>query len=235
MAMRIQTPAVGPEKLLVNAWNLTASAVVYVRADCNKGSGPGTRSVDWRVLSDKASTMLAYKSRTIANTGTITLADATQVDDGDTFLLNGVTMTAEETEGDATGLKWWCKQADTTYDAISLAACINRNVPGVTATASARVVTVVPSGSYPAPTLLFQLAGAQAAAPTELAWVDNTLANLIKDGAFTSVTGAATNTTKGTLYQQYADGWPYVYLGYTDTSAAITALTIGATLHDSLG
>lgn len=236
MALRIATPIIREEKLLVNNWNLPASTAVYVRADCATHS-PGTSALDWRVKANKASTILAYQSRDIANTGTITLADATNVDDGDTFFLNGVAITAEATEGDATGNKYFIA-ANNTLTAANVAACINANVPGVLATSAARVVTVVPSGTSPAATLLFQLAangaGTQAADANECAWADGTLANLIKDSKFSQVTGSDNSATSGTNYSQYADGWPYCYLGYTDTSAAITALTVGVTTHESL-
>lgn len=232
MALRISIPAVSPEKVLINNLKMDASKVVYVRADCNKYT-PATNLVDWRVKSNKAATILAYRSFTNDLSATITLADATQADDGDTCIINGVTLTAEETEGDAVGLKWWCKQTTTILDAVSLAACINANVPGVLATAAARVITLVPSATsalpFGAPAILFQQ-GTSAA--NEIAFADTTLSKLRKDNSFTSVTGADNSTTAGTIYKQFADGYPFCYLGYTDTSAAETTFTIGATLHD---
>lgn len=236
MAMRISTPAVSPEKVLVNAWNLPASGIVYVRVDCNKLS-PATSAVDWRVNSNKASTILFYKSMRVANTGTITFTDATKPDDGDTFWLNNVAITAEATEEDAVGNKFFIG-ATADLIASAAAACINANVPGVTATAALHVVTIAPSVDSPAPTLLFQLAangdGTQAADANEVAWVDATLGWLRKDTSMTQKTGADNTTYMGDIYQQFVDGYPYAYIGYTDTSAAITALTVGAILHDSI-
>ena len=238
MALRVSTPAVSPEKVLVNNWNLPASGVVYVRADCNKLT-PATSLADYRVKMNKAHSITYYRSMGIANIGTITLAAATRVDDGDTFFLNGVALTAETTSGEAVGTKWLSGLASATLDAASLAACINANIPGVTATAAAEVITVVPSGTAPAPTLLFQLAangaGTQAADAAEIAWADGTLANLTYDSNNPPVTGLADNsTTSGFVHSQYVDGYPYAYVAITDTSAAISALTVGSILHDSL-
>jgi hypothetical protein len=232
MALRISIPAVSPEKVLIDNLKMDASKVVYVRADCNKYT-PATNLVDWRVKSNKAATILAYRSFTNDLSATITLADATAVDDTDTFLLNGVTLTAEDTEVEAIGTKYYSGGADETVTATALAACINANVPGILATAAARVITLVPSATpalpFGAPAILFQQ-GTSAA--NEIAFADTTLSKLRKDNSFTSVTGADNSTTAGTIYKQFADGYPFCYLGYTDTSAAETTFTIGATLHD---
>lgn len=225
MAMRLSTPFVGAEKLLVDNINLAASGVTYVRADCNKQT-PGTSAIDWRVKSDKASTMLFYKSRTNAQTYTITLATATRVDVDDTCILNGVTLTAKAS---GTVADTWVQGLDSAdLDAASLCACINASIAGVSATANAAVITIVPT------TASGVIFGQGTSDANEIAFADNTLANLSKDAAVAAVTGAANNTTKGTLYRQMADGYPFCYLGYTDTSAAVTALTVGCSFHDSL-
>jgi hypothetical protein len=232
MALRISTPVARQEKVLVNAGALAASSVVYVRADCER-SAPATYAVDWRVKSDKASTMLFYRSRAVVNGATLTLADATRVDVDDTMILNGITLTAKASG--TVALTWVQGQSTTDLDAVNLAACITANVDGVKATAAAHVITLSPvkSATYPqgAPVLLFGQGTSDAA---EIAFADTTLANLIKDGAISQVTGAVTSTTAGTVYQQRAYGYPYCYIGYTDTSAAATALTIGATLIESV-
>ena len=235
MAMRVSTPRVGRNKVLAAATGaevgkigtVAASGILYVRCDCNKNT-PATDFIDWLVKANKASTMLFYKSRTIANTGTITLADATPLDDTNSFFLNGVELIAEDTLADATGAKFYSGGADETVTATALAACINANVPGVLATAAARVVTVV---CTTASTLMFLLVSGTDA--NEAAWADNTLANLMRDSSIAQVTGADNSATLGTLYKQDVDGYPYCYLGYTSTDgAAATALSVSAAMHD---
>jgi hypothetical protein len=238
MALRVSTPVVGPEKVLINNLTMDASKVVFVRADCNKNT-PGTSVVDWRVKSNKASTILAYKSRLNRLSATITLDDAADVDDGNTFKLNGLTFTAESTAGDVSAAaRKYLITGTAAEDVVSLTAMLNDatyGVPGLAFTAAALVISMVPVAApglpNGAPTILFQQGTSDVA---EIAFANTTLTNLMKDNSFTSVTGADNSTTNGTLYQQYADGYPYCYLGYTDTSAAETTLTIGATFHDSL-
>lgn len=231
MALRISTPVARQERVLVNAGTLAASGVVYVRADCLTHT-PATYAVDWRVKSNKASTMLFYRSRTIANGATITLATATRVDVDDTCVINGVTLTAKASGTVAN--TWVQGKASATLDAVELAAAINLYVPGIAATSSGEVITLAPvaSSDYPqgAPTILW---GQGTSAANELAFASTTLASLIKDGAIASVTGADNSTTAGTIYHQRAYGYPYCYIGYTDT-AGETTLTIGATLIDSV-
>jgi len=235
MALRIATPPVTPEKVLIDGKGLDASKIVYVRADCTK-IGPGTSYVDWRVKANKASTILAYRTRTNVLGGTITLDDGADVDDGDTFKLNGLTFTAESTEDDADAAeRKYYITGTAADDIVALAALLNDatyGVPGLQFTVASLVITITPKATTAlpngAPTILFQQ-GTSAA--SEIAFANTTLASLVRDSSFTSVTGADNSTTSGTIYKQSADGYPFCWLGYTDTSSAETTLTIGATIH----
>jgi hypothetical protein len=234
MALRISTPTVDDEKVLFTG-TLAISGILYLRCDCDMHS-PATSAVDWRVKADKASTMLFYKSRVNATSGTLVLTDATAVDDGDTFVLNGLTFTAEATEGDATAAtrKYWMG-ANNGIAAVNLTALLNDpvyGVPGVTfSVVAGSGIDTITAQATTAPYLQF---GQGTSAANEVAWTDTTLTNLARDAAVTQVTGAAT-TGLGTIYRQMADGYPYCYLGYTSTDgAATTALTVGSSTHLSL-
>lgn len=107
-------------------------------------------------------------------------------------------------------------------------------VPGVYATnqaatteAANAVVTVVPKArrGYAAASTI-QLLGVA----TTGVVVTSTLASLIAHGA--AVTGVAANsTTAGTFYEQWVDGWPYCYLGLSNTTGGASTVTVGATKY----
>jgi hypothetical protein len=103
-------------------------------------------------------------------------------------------------------------------------------VPGVYATnqlasteAACSTVTVVPKArnGYAAATTI-QFVGVT----TTGVVTTNTLASLIADGSSASL--AANNTTAGTLYHQWADGWPECYIGLTAATASAATVTVGA-------
>ena len=244
MALRIATPPIGAEKILAAASGATygkigtvlAAATLYVRCPTEAAPGPGTSAVDWRIQCNKAHTVTFYKARTNVLGGTITLTDATGVDDGDTFVLNGLTFTAESTESDAlaSGRKYYIPSQ--VLAATNLSALLSNatyGVPGIgtitqTVPTTTDVLTIA-GGSMTA--LQF---GQGTSDANEIAWAETTLASLIKDGS--AISGIADNsTTSGTLYQQWADGWPQVYVGITnnDSSNAATVV-VGATIYQSV-
>jgi len=244
MALRIATPPIGAEKILAAASGATygkigtvlAAATLYVRCPTEAAPGPGTSAVDWRIQCNKAHTVTFYKARTNVLGGTITMTDATSVDDEDTFVLNGLTFTAETTATDAVlASRMWAhtSQAAGAAALAVLLANTTYGVPGigaitVTAPTTTDVLTIA-GGSMTA--LQF---GQGTSDANEIAWAETTLASLIKDGS--AISGIADNsTTAGTLYQQWADGWPQVYVGITnnDSSNAATVV-VGATIHQSV-
>ena len=243
MALRIATPPIGEEKILAGATSVLgkigtvpASGTLYVRCPLPAGPGPATKAVDWRIKCNTIHTITFYKARTNVLSGTITLTDATSVDDEDTFELSGLTFTAETTATDAILASRMWYHASQVAGATALSALLTNatyGVPGIgTITVTAPTTTDVLTLTSSTNTALHFNQGTSDA--NEIAWVNTTLASLIKDGA--AITGIADNsTTAGTLYQQWADGWPQVYAGITnnDSSNAATVV-VGATLHQSI-
>ena len=99
--------------------------------------------------------------------------------------------------------------------------------PGVLATSAAAVTTIVPS-AVNGTTALQAITGTAAGAFSPSV---TTLATLIRDGA--AKTGNALNsTTAGTFYEQYVNGWPQAYLGFTSEDAgAVSTITVAATKY----
>jgi hypothetical protein len=201
-----------------------AAGILYVRFDC----APNTYAVEWCVQANKAHAVQTYRAMSNVLGGTITLADATVVDDEDTCVLNGLTLTAEATEGDvaAADREFWTG-ANNAAAAVNLAALINNatyGIPGVTASTPVAdgATDVITIAATTAPVLQFGQGASDAA---EIAWASTTLASLIKDGA--AVTGVAANhTTAGTLYRQVVYGWPYAYLAVTNSDGADAATIV---------
>jgi len=106
------------------------TGTIYVRQLVSPG-----QDIEWRVQSDKTHTVQLYKARTNVTGGTITLAAATRVDDEDTFVLQGLTNTAEATAESVSyaARKWKCDGADENADAVALAALLNADYAVVTA------------------------------------------------------------------------------------------------------
>ena len=64
----------------------------------------------------------------------------------------------------------------------------------------------------------------------EFTVTNGTLANLEKDGSATTAI-AANSTTLGQTYEQWCDGYPYLYLGFTsEDGAAVSVPVVKATL-----
>lgn len=103
---------------------LATSGTLLVRCP-NEGFGRSSL-VDWRIKSDQAWGYTLYRSHVLPS-ATITFADATAIDDGNTFILNGLTYTAEDTATDAAwaSRKFYSGGADAAADAVQVAALIN--------------------------------------------------------------------------------------------------------------
>lgn len=107
-----------------------AAATIYVRCDTDRD----VSKVDWQVKCDKASAVQLYRARTNVTGGTLTLTDATAVDDADNFVFNGLTFAAETTESDAvaSARKWYhASQAAGAAALAALLADATYGVPGI--------------------------------------------------------------------------------------------------------
>jgi hypothetical protein len=103
---------------------VATSGTLLVRCP-NEGWGR-SEYVDWRIKSDQAWGYTLFRSHVLP-TATITMAEATRADDTDTFILNGLTYTAETTAGDAAwaSRKWKAGGADADADVVALCALLN--------------------------------------------------------------------------------------------------------------
>lgn len=202
----------------------------------NSGFGR-TEKIDWRIKSDQTYGYTFFRSRTVP-TATITLADATQCDDTDTFVLNGITYTAETTAGDAAwaSRKWLAGNADAIADAVQLAALINADAT-ITPNGSTNVgdtitvVTVDDTGASTTYTYtaaaspvyasrIFDQSGNQAA---ELASIVLAL-NHRRNVTLASVSAGDTFTVAG------SDGKRYTYTAHaTTTTAASRQFSVSGT------
>lgn len=139
---------------------VAASGSLIVRCPNAAMSYGHADRVLWRCKSDQAYSLDFYRARSIVNAATLTLAAATRVDDTDTFVLNGLTYTAESTAGDAAwaSRKWLCGGADESADALQLTALLNADyavVPdGSVVVGDTLVITTTCDGhgSEPCPT-----------------------------------------------------------------------------------
>lgn len=201
---------------------LAIGATDYIRLDVDRN----VPKIDWVVSYDKAATLEFFTAEHNVNACTITLADATAVDNGDTFLFNGLTFTAESVEGNAipSARKFWIPtQEAAAANLAALLADATFGVPGigaitVTAPAATDVLTIGPGSAS-----VYQL-NKGTGDTNEFALAQQTLASLIKDNSTPSVidTIATGNSTRGgTKFPQWTDGAPEVYLGITNNDAAV--------------
>lgn len=194
---------------------LVAAATDYIRLDCDRD----VAKVDWVVKANKSHSVQLYRARTNVLGATITLADATAVDDGDTFILNGLTFTAETTDGDASAAarKWYHpNQADGAVNLAALLSHATYGVPGIGAISVAAVdatdVLTIAAGRA----FVYQF-NQGTSASNEIAWAQTTLASLVTHGS--AMSSGLNSTTAGSTYEQWCDGWPYCYLGITNNDA----------------
>lgn len=183
------------------------------------------------VQCDKAHSLQWYIAPSVIDAATLTLADATAVDDGDTFILNGLTFTAETTDGDASAAarKWYHpNQADGAVNLAALLSHATYGVPGLTASAAAvdatDVITLAPASVQPFTVLQFAQ-GTSAA--NEIAFASTTLSLLrpVEE----AVSRAAITTTKGKSFEFWNDGHvPYLGITNNDGAAAATVIVEAA-------
>jgi hypothetical protein len=217
---RVLAAASGSDGGLGKITTIPASGVLYVRCGC----GDSVKRLDWNVKCDKACVVQLYRTRSIVESVTLTLASLV---DGETLVINGLTYTAEDTAGDCAVAtrKFYTGGADDTADATALTALINdadSGALGFAATSALGVVTLVPTT---APTI--QAATGTAGGHCTVA--STTLTGLVRDGAATTVASGDT-TTAGVFYEQDVSGWPYAYLGLTNSDGAAAAtVTVKAT------
>lgn len=216
--------ASGSEGGLGKITTIPASGNLIIRADCDDRA---VACVDWQVKIDKAWTYQLFRARRNVTAGTLTLADATGVDDEDTFVLNGETWTCEATEVEATpATRQYYIGADNAAAAVNLTALLNDadyGLPGCTAQVQAVDATdVISVRATTAPVLQF---GQGTSAANEIAWAETTLANLVAQAAV-SASQALNNTTDGTTIRQAVEGWPYAYLVLTNGDGAAAATPV---------
>ncbi|MFA6252639.1 MAG: hypothetical protein WCX74_04560 [Candidatus Paceibacterota bacterium] len=207
---------------------VAVAGTLYIRADLN------TRSVakmHWQVQCDKAWKYQLFLAHANVTGGTLTFADATAVDDEDSFALNGETFTCESTEEEAT-------PATRQYfiGASNAAACANcatlltdadYGVPGITTRVNAVAATdVITIEATTAPLLQFAQG---TSASNEVAWAETTLAHLVPVGA-QSAQQAANSTTDGSLVAQDIYGWPYAYIALSNDDGAAAATFVVRTI-----
>ena len=209
---------------------LPTTGTLYVAVNA---SGANYSRCDWRIQHTQASNITFYRARTNVLSGTLTLTDATAVDDGDTCVINGLTFTAESTEddADASERKYWTG-ASNAAAAVNLAALLSDatyGIPGLTSATAAAVdttdVITLVSGTNTA--LQFAQGTSDA---NEIAWASTTLASLIKDEGGERTAVAANNTTAGTKYEQWVDGWPWLFCSVYQSSGSDSTVVVGATL-----
>lgn len=226
MAILVATlaAALGSEGGAGKIGTIPAAATLFVVCPGNQHM----RRVKWVVAADKAFSVQRYVAEENPLAGTLTLADATAVDDGDTFVFNGLTITGEATEVDAdkTARKFWLG-ANNAAAAVNLAALLNdptHGVPGFTFTVAAVDATDVISFVATVATALQFAQGTSDAA--EIAFAETTLASLMVDGAAVddaTVTGNA--GTDGAVTEHENDGLvPVIGITNNDGAAAMTAV-----------
>jgi hypothetical protein len=181
--------------------------------------------IDWLITSDVQYTYQLGRNLSHPLGCTLTLTDATGVDDGDTFLLNSLTFTAESTESDATAAarKYYIpSQVLAATNLRTLLLDATYGVPGIasivqTAPTTTDVLTIACDEDCTA--LCF---GQGTSAANEVAYADLAGASFCADAAVSSNI-AATTGTKGNVVTQTIGGWSFGILKLTNTSGAAAA------------
>lgn len=185
----------------------------------------GKQYIDWLITSDQQYTYQLGRNLSHPLGCTLTLTDATGVDDGDTFLLNSLTFSAESTELDAVAADRKYYIPSQVLAATNLAALLlnaDYGVPGIdaiaqTAPTTTDVLTISCNDDCTA--LCF---GQGTSAANEIAYVDLASTNFAADAAVSSNV-AATTGSKGNIVTQTIGGWPYGILKLTNTSGSAAA------------
>jgi len=186
--------------------------------------GPEIEKIEWIFKSDNAGTYQLYRAEKVIDLVTLTLGS---IVDGETLIVNGLTFIAEDTEEDAlaSARKFYTGGADDTADAVALAALINNasyGVPGVHATSALGVVTLIPEGKFGAH--LIQAVTGTAAGRCAVGAIPVT--SLTKQGAAVNTT--ADTAAGGYIIEQAVNGWPYAYIGITNTDGDAATVTLKA-------
>lgn len=187
--------------------------------------------VDWYVACDKAWSYQLGRSNSNPLSGTLTLADAAPVDDGDTFVLNGLTFTAEATEGDASAAarKYYLGD-DNAAASVNLTALLNNatyGVPGFTFSVAAVAATdVITAVGTSATTLQFAQDGSDA---VEIAFSSTTKTKVnVQSALITGKTSTAAWAAE-TITEHYIDGWGYAVFFITNNGVDAATITVQGT------
>ena len=145
----------------------------------------------------------------------------------ETIIINGLTYTGH-TDTTTVATRTFSIAGDNDADAVALAGVINNAASGtlgIVAVASAGGVVTLTCTTA---TVLQAVTGTAAG---HCVVASTTLTNLTKvDAAVADATAAGNATTAGTLFEQWVDGIPQVYLGITNNSGADAAtVVVGAT------
>ena len=125
----------------------------------------------------------------------------------------------------------WAGQTLTATSSDDTIAYAHYGLPGCSVASTATTVVITPDMDSAEPcTCIYAVIGTADA--DEFTVTNGTLANLqaVEGSARTGI--ALNSTTKGTLYEQYVDGMPHLYLGFTSAdAAAVSVPVVKATLY----
>jgi hypothetical protein len=203
------------------------AAKIYVACDC--ASFP-VNYIDWVIDSDQQFTYQFYRANSNVLSATITLTDATAVDNTDTFVLNGITFTAV-TSGAVAASHEFNLGASNAACAVNLAALLDsaNGVPGIaSATITSPTTTDVITLACDTATTLQFAQGLSAS--DEITYADTTLTGLYTKDAVSSNT-AATTTNAGWVIPQTMNGWKWGYVCLTNTSGSAAATFVVNTVR----
>jgi len=220
MPRTIETLA-GADSTTGKIGTIPAAGTVYVACPVSDL----TKRVKWIASANKAFTVQRYVAESNPLSCTLTLADATAVDDGDTCILNGLTFEADTAASHAN--RKYAVGASNAATAANLAALLNDatyGLPGFTAVVEAvdatDVITLVATTGT---ALQF---GQGTSDANEIAFADTTLAKLMVDGAAVADAAATGNTgTLGAVTEHENDGFvPVLGITNNDGADAMTAV-----------
>lgn len=201
---------------------VAAGATIIVAMSCD--DFPVTK-VDWAIDCDKSWSYQLGRANNNPLTATITLTDATAVDDGDTFVLNGLTFTAESTEGDALAANRKYYIPSQALAAANLAALLLDETYGVPGLATAAVTApgstdVITLACDDATVLQF---GQGTSAANEIAWAETSKLNIDMQSAL--ITGKTTTAAWAAevIPDHYIDGWGWACILLTNNDGANAA------------
>lgn len=202
--------------------NTAAAAIATCVNDATYGV-PG-------VTASASSAVVSFAPDTSSDMGfTVTTSNATRLATSAAYGVPGVTAAVTSTTGEVyfTPNAGWKEAITVTSSNGTRLAVVDIDTPGIVATSALGVVTIAPASRNETASVIYAVTGTAGA---HLAVADTTLANLLLDEGSTRTGIAANSTTAGTLYEQYADGWPYLYCAVTNTDGDAGTYVVGATL-----